>query len=171
MVIFANLLKFSSYSIIKYYSKLKTNCVLLLSDASSTIENIVFACFYCHSQANFCVESFTEVYNHHKCRHHMDAFRFIALKMAQCFICEKIDNFSNLKEHHKNSHPSEMLVVVDRHNKSKCAFCGKIFSPSDLIFHFSSSYGQIYNPVCFSQTEVERLISLNSTQAVPLTDN
>lgn len=91
--------------------------------------------------------------------------------MVACFYCDKIDIFTNLQGHHKHRHYSEIFVVVDKQNKSKCGLCHKIYSTSEMILHFKTHHdlchlNGITNPVCFTQNEIEQLFILNSCQEV-----
>lgn len=142
-----------------------------LSEPGSNIDrDIVFACFYCHSQSNFYVETFAEVYEHWRSSHMLKSFRFIAFKKAACFFCGKFDVFSNLRNHHKHEHHAEIFIAVtDEENKSKCGLCHKMFSLSEMVVHFKSEHDPMHyigipSPVCFTQGELEQLLSLNMPQ-------
>lgn len=133
---------------------------------------IAFACFYCHSQPSFFVDTFTEIYDHWKHSHGAIPFRFFVVGMAACFYCGKIDVFPNLQGHHKHNHHSEIFVVVDRKNRSKCGLCQRIFSASEMVVHFKSQHDPcllvgINSPVCFTQNELDQLLTMNSCQEEP----
>ncbi|XP_055305026.1 uncharacterized protein LOC129569861 isoform X2 [Sitodiplosis mosellana] len=141
-----------------------------LNEPSANInKNIVYACFYCHNQSNFYVETFAEVYEHWRSSHILKPFRFVAFKKAACFFCDKIDVFSNLSDHHKHQHHLEIFMVVDIENRSKCALCHKIFSLSEMVVHFKTQhepmhYMLISSPICFTQNEIDQLLSVQSSQ-------
>lgn len=97
----------------------------------------------------------------------------MAFAKAACFYCsEKYDIFPNLKDHHKRRHPAKILIVVDSTNRSKCGLCLKFFSTSsEMVQHFKSqhdptNYASINSPICFSQSEIERLLSINSPNQI-----
>lgn len=135
-------------------------------------KNIVFACFYCHSQPSFFVDTFTEIYEHWKQSHGSISFRFFVVGMAACFYCGKVDVFPNLQGHHKHNHHSEIFVVVDKKDRNKCGLCQRYFSASEMVVHFRTHHDPcllmgINNPVCFNQTEIEQLLTINSCREAP----
>ncbi|XP_055305029.1 uncharacterized protein LOC129569863 [Sitodiplosis mosellana] len=146
----------------------KTTEVLQMNEPCPSI---VFACFYCHNQPCFYVKKFAEVYSHWKNSHAELPLRFVAVRMATCFYCDQVDVFSNLQGHHKHNHNTEVFVVVDRENKSKCGLCHKILSASEMVVHFKtqhrpSHYMHISSPVCFTQSEIDQLLSINSSKLI-----
>ncbi|XP_055305003.1 uncharacterized protein LOC129569846 [Sitodiplosis mosellana] len=137
-------------------------------------KSIMFICFHCHNQTNFSSETFADVYNHWECNHGALPFRFMAYGKAACFYCDKVDVFSHLLGHHKHRHPTKIFIVVDRENKSKCGLCHKQFSPTEMVEHFKSqhdplSYVEIKSPVCFSQSEMDQLLSIRLSEEIDIT--
>ncbi|XP_055305062.1 uncharacterized protein LOC129569882 [Sitodiplosis mosellana] len=135
-------------------------------------KSVVFACFYCHSQPSYFVDTFSEVFNHWQQSHGASPFRFFAVGMAACFYCGKVDVFPNLQGHHKHQHNKEVFVVVDRRDRSKCGLCQKDFSASEMVVHFKSQHDPcllmgINSPVCFTQHEIEQLMSINPGRKLP----
>lgn len=135
---------------------------------------ILYSCFYCSKQTNFVLETFEtyqEVYDHWGQHHQFLPFHFTAVGVAACYYCGKIDEYLKLQRHHKFRHPSEIFVVVDQLNKSKCGLCHKIFSSSEMVIHFKSQHDTsvlsgITSPICFTQSEIEFLCLINSTQTI-----
>lgn len=116
-------------------------------------------------------ETFNDVYNHWEFDHCEDLpFRLIAFGKAACFYCRKCDIFPKLKDHHRRKHPSEIFIVVNRQDNTKCGLCHNFFStPTEMMLHFStqhdpSNYTDIHSPVCFTQSEMEHLLSINSSE-------
>lgn len=135
-------------------------------------KSIAFACFHCHSQPSFFVDTFNEVYEHWKQSHSRVPFRYFVVGMAACFYCETVDVFPNLQGHHKHRHHSEIFVVVDRQNRSKCGLCQQQFSASEMVVHFKSNHDPcllvgINSPVCFNQNDIENLLIQNSCHELP----
>ncbi|XP_031640578.1 uncharacterized protein LOC116352242 [Contarinia nasturtii] len=133
-------------------------------------KDFVFACFYSKCQINLFITTLQEVYGHWKDAHEMSMkpFRFVAIGKAACFYCNKVDVFPQLVPHHKHRHHSEIMVIVDKENKSKCGLCHRIFSSSEMVVHFKQQHdpsllGGINSPVCFSEAEVTDLLKINST--------
>lgn len=132
-------------------------------------KNIKFAC--CNCKINSCFKTFTEVYDHWKVIHesHSKPFRFVAIATAACFYCDTIDTFPALQYHHNHNHHSETFAVVNRHNKSNCGLCHQEIMKSEMAKHFKERHPpQIFlcikNPICFTQSEMDQLLTLNPSQ-------
>lgn len=159
---------------VRFHARHQVNFVhfpLRFSEPSPSIDGIKFACFYCHNQSSLFVKTFADVYNHWKISHAVLPLRFVAVRTAACFYCDKVDVFPNLQAHHKHQHHSKVFIVVDRENKAKCALCHKIFSDSEMIGHFKishrlSHYAHISSPICFTQSEIDQLLRINPPKSI-----
>lgn len=143
------------------------------SEQACDDKSIVFACFYCYSQPSYFINTFKELYAHWESSHDSltKPFRFFAVAKAACYYCGKIDVFLNLLGHHRHRHHSEIMVIVNKDNKSKCGLCHRIFSSSEMVIHFKTHHepsllAGITNPICFTQSEIEQLLTINSTDSM-----
>lgn len=132
-------------------------------------------CFYCHkdaetrNQQNIEFQSFENIVNlhvHWKTEHGPLKFQFIAIGVAACFHCDKVDTFQKLQKHHRLQHETEEFIVVDQQMRSNCGLCQKsIESPSKMAKHFERvhqpySFNGVFNPICLTQNVVDSLRKL-----------
>lgn len=135
----------------------------------------MFVCFYCHNDAksknkkNVEFNSFNDLQAHWSVNHGSQKFQFIAIGAAACFHCDKVqhvDSFQSLLKHHQNHHESERFTVVDQQNRSKCGLCQRYIAyPTAMMEHFKRDhqphfYNGVFNPICFTQNEVDWLLKL-----------
>lgn len=133
----------------------------------------MYVCFHCHKNTEFSQIEFDYFDNigtlqvHWQSNHASNKFQFFAIGMAVCFYCDRMDSFQRLQNHHQFQHKSEVFVVVDQLNRSKCALCQNILHRSEMVEHFKrdhSSLNGIFNAICFTQTEIEWLLKLDPTK-------
>lgn len=139
----------------------------------------MFVCFYCHKtaesngQQNVDFESFDKIENmeaHRAANHGSQELQFFAIGAAACFYCDKVDSFQELQNHHRIEHENKRFVVVDQQCRSNCGLCQKsIEFPTEMEEHFKRyhqqySFNGVFNPICFTQIEVDWLLKLGQNE-------
>lgn len=130
----------------------------------------VFTCDDTRCQTNFYTNTLDEVFSHWKSAHEelRRPFRFMAVGKGMCAYCNKFESFQQLQCHHKYRHNSEIMVILDKENKSKCGLCHQSFSFSEMVVHFKNHHDPslmvgITNPICLSEGEISEILKINST--------
>lgn len=139
----------------------------------------MFVCFYCHktaaskNQRNVEFNSFDELQAHLTADHGSQEVKFFAIGTAACFHCDQgkiLGSFQRLMEHHRTKHETEIFVVVDQQNCQKCGLCQLYIDyPTAMVEHFkkyhhSNLLPKIFNPICFTQNEIDWLLKLRQNE-------
>lgn len=118
-------------------------------------------------------DEFERLQEHWKMHHASKKFQFFAIGIAECFYCSRMDTFQKLQYHHDHRHQPEQFAIVDQLNRTKCGLCQNILHSTGMAEHFKTNHDKclfdgIFNPICFTQNEIDWLLKKNPVENVPL---
>ncbi|XP_055632086.1 uncharacterized protein LOC129771950 isoform X2 [Toxorhynchites rutilus septentrionalis] len=97
-----------------------------------------YVCNYCQVQCDT-VDDIVEHWNkQHKDEDGAKPLMFKLFKLVQCFYCDQISSYYNIKSHALVSHPAQTFACVDYQNVFKCGECPFVLTGEkvDLLKHF-----------------------------------
>lgn len=103
------------------------------------ITDIQFSCFYCeYFDSNTLAEVYTHWKSHHKSRSGEKPFLFHASTYANCYYCDYINTYKNLKTHCIIEHPNDAFVIILY--GMKCSYCQYRGDDDQLKDHHSAKH-------------------------------
>lgn len=118
-------------------------------------------------------DDFEILQEHWKRYHASKKFQFFAIGIAECFYCSRMDTFQRLQLHHDHRHQPEQFAIVDQQNRTKCGLCQNILHSTEMAEHFKRNHEKclfdgIFNPICFTQNEIDWLLKKNPVENVEM---
>lgn len=142
--------------------------------ASSSIDDLIFACIYCQNDDNFPnarSHDIEEIYAHWLSGHtdlsgHIHPFAFVVNDHnTACFYCDdKIGTLQQMLKHQKECHKNRSIAIVNPDNRNECAFCN--YSDSTWLDHFELDHkmlleNDLINPILLTDELLTELLAID----------
>lgn len=136
----------------------------------SQIKRLKFYCSHCTNYEPF--ETAQHVNNHWWTKHSMQSpqkpFRFFVSEMLKCFYCHETNAAINIKQHHRDFHSDDIVMVaIAAENQFECGMCKYV--GIEMIKHFESIHSDViltpaFNPAKISDESMSDLLKINIHQ-------
>lgn len=146
--------------------------LLLISDATLTVNDMIFYCVHCtdaNEVTESCFGTIEDVYGHwlsgHTDLHDVKPFWFYVTQSVACYHCANFNaNYHEMIEHHRETHADEPFVVVRPKNRKECALCTYI--GDDMCEHFATEHdgllqSKLFNPARLPESLLGDLFAID----------